>query len=93
MNLPNILNYTLTSIFALEQAIPQSGFGSTKKQIILNGVEALVKATATETAVLAAQGSNVATNTVISGISSAVSQFIDSTVAALNKAKIFATSH
>jgi hypothetical protein len=92
-NLPSILNYALTSIFALEQAFPQSGLGSTKKSIIMNGVETLVKATAIETATLAAQGSNVGTNTAISTISTAVSQFVDATVAALNKSKVFATSH
>jgi hypothetical protein len=89
MNIITILQYALTSIFALEQSLPQSGFGSTKKQIILSGVETLTKATALESATLAQAGSNPGTNTAISQISALAGEFVDKTVAALNASKAF----
>ena len=85
----SVLGYVVTSIFALEQAMPQSGLGTTKKQIVLNGVETLLKATTLETATLTGAGSNVATNAVIGEVSKLAGGFIDSTVTELNQAKVF----
>lgn len=81
--LPGILDYAVTSIFSLEKSLPQGGFGSTKKEILLNGVQTILKATATETGLLAQAGSNAGTNTEINSIVSLVSGFTDATVARL----------
>jgi hypothetical protein len=89
MNLSTILGYVITSIFALEQSLPAKGFGTTKKQIIMNGIETLLKATSIETGTLASAGSNTGTNTAISNVSALAGSFIDSTVAALNKSGAF----
>jgi hypothetical protein len=82
----SLLQYVLTSVFALEQALPQGGMGVTKKQIVMNGVTTILKATSIETAALAAAGSNPGTNNVIASISSAASDFVDATVKAMNAA-------
>jgi hypothetical protein len=42
----SLLQYVLTSVFALEQALPQGGMGVTKKQIVMNGVTTILKAPA-----------------------------------------------
>ena len=89
--LATVLGYALTSVFALEESIPASGFGSTKKEIAMGGIQALLNAATLETTSLAHLGSNVGTNLTIAQMTSAVSTFIDATVAALNKGKVFAT--
>lgn len=78
MNLFNILNYALLAIFSLEQAIPQAGFGKTKKDIIMNGIEAAAKV---------GEGLG-ALNPVIG----AVSAFVDKTVNDLNASGLFSHS-
>ncbi len=90
MNLSFLLGYALTSIFALEQSMPLGGMGSTKKEIVMNGVQTLLKATIAETSTLAGAGSNVGTNREIGAMTEAVSGFIDSTVHSLNRSQVFA---
>jgi hypothetical protein len=53
----------------------------------MNGVSTLIKATAIETGLLAASGSNVKTNQTIGAITQAASEFTDSTVTILKGAK------
>jgi hypothetical protein len=77
-NFYKILNYALDAIFQLEQAIPQSGAGKTKKDIILNGIEVAAK-----------EGEGLG---VINPVIGAVSTFIDTTVQVLNAAGIFGKS-
>lgn len=72
-----IFSYVITAVVALEQALPQTGLGSTKKAIILNGIDTVAKAGAT-------LGSALNQPEV-----TAISLFIDSTVAALNASGIF----
>lgn len=74
------LNYAVTGIIALEQVIPQGGFGSTKKEIILNGITA------------AAQAGGIIGTTLGKGEISAISAFIDMTVKSLNASGIFKTT-
>lgn len=87
--LPGILDYAVTSIFSLEKSLPQGGFGPTKKEILLTGVQTLLKATANETGLLAQAGSNVGTNTEINSIVSLTSGFVDATVARLKQSGAF----
>lgn len=91
MQIASLLTYVVTSVYALEQALPQSGMGATKKSMILSGVQTLIKATAIEAGTLAAMGSNASTNNQISAVSALASDFIDQTVALLNKHKALST--
>lgn len=88
--LTTVLGYALSSVFALERSMPAGGLGKTKKEILMNGVETILKATVLETGTLAAGGSNVGTNTAIKTITEAVSGFVDATVDSLKKSKVFA---
>jgi hypothetical protein len=83
MDLSKILSLALTLIIAAEQAIPQSGLGNTKKQIVLNGVQAVLAATSATAKVLGKED--------VSTITSLASGFIDSTVSLLNKQGYFKT--
>jgi len=82
-----VLQYAFSSIIALEQALPQGGLGATKKEILMNGVSTILKATAIQTGMMAAAGSNVGTNSAIGAIAQAASDFTDQTVKALKAAK------
>jgi len=75
----HVLAYSLTMIVALEQSLPQSGLGQTKKQIALNGIETALKATAATSAAFAQQE--------LAQVTGMASTFIDQTVALLNKVK------
>lgn len=76
----SIFNYVITAMVALEQALPQTGLGSTKKAIILNSIDTAAKAGAI---VGAAMSQPEVT---------AVSSFIDMTVNALNSSGVFKTA-
>ena len=75
----SIFSYALTMIVALEGALPQAGIGTTKKQIVLNGIETALKATSTVTAAIGQP--EIAALTTLAG------SFIDQTVNALKAAK------
>lgn len=76
----DVLGYSLSAIFSLESAIPEPGVGTTKKQIVLSGVDAILKASAF--------GMNATGHKNIGTILLATGAFIDSTVCELKKAKV-----
>ena len=77
----HVLALCLTMIVAAEQNLPQSGLGGTKKQLVLNGVQAALGAAS---AVSTATGHND-----VAGYTSLASTFIDQTIATLNKNGVF----
>jgi hypothetical protein len=79
-----ILATALTLIVAAEQVFPQSGLGSTKKQIVLNGVQVALQATTVAEQALG--------NTTVAQATSLASTFVDQTVLLLNKAGVFKTA-
>lgn len=76
----DILNYSLLAIFSLESAIPQPGVGATKKEVVLSGVESIVKASST--------GATTTGHADVGAIVTAAGGFINATVAILKAAKI-----
>jgi hypothetical protein len=72
-----IFSHVTTWVIALEQALPQSGLGQTKKEIILNGIE------------VAAKVGGVVGTALGQPEISAISIFIDQTVSKLNASGAF----
>lgn len=75
-----VFNYVITAVVALEQALPQSGFGTTKKQIILNSID------------VAAKAGVIIGATLSQPEIAAIGSFIDAYVSQLNSAGMFKTA-
>ena len=79
ISIGTVLADALKVAFVLEQAMPQGGLGTTKKQIVLNSVEVGLQA--------ASGISSALGNQQVSSITGIAGAFLDQTIALLNAAK------
>lgn len=81
MDISKILGLCLTLMVAVEEAIPQSGMGETKQQIVLNGVNVALSA--------AGAGASALGHTDVQTVTKIATSFIGSTVAILNNSGVW----